>query len=662
MKKKTRSGSKSTSPRRRQQARSRLQYDVCEPRQLLAGIAFNADTGELFIGGLPTRDSAVVSQSGSDLTILLNRVTSQPFDAASVNQITFVGDGGDDSFNNNTAIPSRAYGGGGNDRLQGGSGNDVLVGGLGDDYIQGRDGDDIMRAGGGVGLDFLSGGDGNDTLFGGAQHSDLYGGSGNDRIYGGAGNDDIYGFAGDDLLFPGRGNNYVNGGYGDDLIITGGGNNIVSAGFGSDRVYAGTGNDQIYGEDGDDFLFGGGGDDFIRGGRGVDLIRGGQGSDDIGADDGVEGLRERLFGGAGDDFITGSAFGDYLNGGDGNDRIDGSSGDDLIFGRGGDDNLRGDFGNDLIFGGAGDDYIDGDSGDDFVYGEDGDDNVSGGADADLVHGGRGDDIVTGSSGDDQLEGGLGNDSIAGGSGLDVIRFARRMGAYSFTGGNERVITDKIGDEGLNTVVESERFRFADVNVLVENVPLEPERVTIRPIIVANSDGSNRANFLGTAAQEEDMKSQIDAIYAQADIDIDWETPTFFNNTFANVGNGGFRPASDLNAIIASGDAAGVGSPDSTVIDMYFVRIAPTSGQAPENDARGYALFEEGGAAFFVGSQISNDNRDRLATGIAQDIGVNLGLSLIGDSNNLMSVNLNGRNLNPSQINLTLDSELSQPIE
>ena len=89
---------------------------------------------------------------------------------------------------------------------------------------------------------------------------------------------------------------------------------------------------------------------------------------------------------------------------------------------------------------------------------------------------------------------------------------------------------------------------------------------------------------------------IDEIFNQAHIGVIWETPTFYNDTFTNAGKGGVRPESDLATIVSSGDAAGVGSPNNLVIDMYFVDIATGLGKKSEDTLSGDGLFNTGGIA------------------------------------------------------------------
>jgi hypothetical protein len=95
-------------------------------------------------------------------------------------QVRYFGDGGDDTFTNNTTMPTYAEGGDGNDVLTGGFSNDTLIG----DDPSGMD----------VGNDALYGRTGFDDLYGGPGHDALNGGRDgiNDRVEGGAGYDTFY--------------------------------------------------------------------------------------------------------------------------------------------------------------------------------------------------------------------------------------------------------------------------------------------------------------------------------------------------------------------------------------------------------------------------------------------------------------------------------------
>ena len=253
-------------------------YGNCEPRQLLAGIVFDAATSSITVGGTQGDDTAIVTQVGDTLTVDQTGFGSQVFVASEISRIFFVGLGGDDLFHNRSTVNSSAFGGAGSDRLLGGSGNDRLIGNSGNDY--------------------LFGGAANDTLIAGLGNDQLDGFSGSDRLSGNAGINNIQGGFGNDFIF---------GGSGRDVILGGAGNDQIAGNGGNDGIAGGAGKDNIFGGNGDDFLFGGGDDDFLAGQGGNDTVDGGIGLD-------------VLFGNSGNDVLKGEVNSDRLEGGAGNDR------------------------------------------------------------------------------------------------------------------------------------------------------------------------------------------------------------------------------------------------------------------------------------------------------------------------------------------------------
>lgn len=278
-------------------------------------------------------------------------------------QIEFQGGESGDIFNNETWIPSIAYGYGGQlDVLKGGFGNDRLFGGDGADQLIGKDGDD--RLDGGKGADFIRGSMGNDILFGRGDTDLLDGGFGEDKIYAGGGHDLVFG----EMSFTPYGNGSFSGNQEQydfahqvdelwrqdhpihdvkeiDQILRDTLGPSYDAGLESGEsasyyengvVY--TDNDRIYGQGGNDVIYGASGADFISGGTGDDLLLGGSGAD-------------RIYGVNGNDVIRGGTGNDLADGGNGSDYIFGGDGLDRLFGRGGLDYLRGDSGNDYLNGG-----------------------------------------------------------------------------------------------------------------------------------------------------------------------------------------------------------------------------------------------------------------------------------------------------------------------
>lgn len=183
-------------------------------------------------------------------------------------------------------------------------------------------------------------------------------------------------------------------------------------------------------------------------------------------------------------------------------------------------------------------------------------------------------------------------------------------------------------------------------------------VRVQPIIVANNNGSDPAEFFGNPGQQSIIEGFIDDIWAQAGIDVDFLPSTNWNSTFANGGPGLFQT-------IDAADAAGVNNPDSSVINMYFVN--QIGGSAPgENSASGVGVVGGNGVTQFVGSNLLGftGGQEVIASVVAHEIGHNLGLNHIVMAENLMqqagSAN-DGERLNSAQIATALNSGLSVDV-
>lgn len=313
------------SPRNRGNTRQKRRhpeagYQNLEPRQLLAiSVAFNPSTNILSITGDSSPDSAyVMNYAGNQVQVTGTGISAQYFDASLITRIDFLGYGGDDHFENQTSLPSHAFGHAGNDYLSGGSGIDRLVGGQGNDELHGNQGNDILR---------------------GSEHDDL--------MYGGDGNDDLAGFTGNDYLYGGAGGDWLYGQAGNDFVYGEGGNDRVRGNMGHDHLYGGDGDDYLMGDTEDDRMYGDAGADTLHGWWGDDLLDGGEGDDSLYGHNG----NDECWGGLGADLLRGGIGNDSLFGGEGNDRIFGENGNDLLRGGSGVDVLRGGNDSDSLHGG-----------------------------------------------------------------------------------------------------------------------------------------------------------------------------------------------------------------------------------------------------------------------------------------------------------------------
>lgn len=465
------------------------------------------------------------------------------------------------------------------------------------------------------------------------------------------------GFGGDDtftnwtavesLLLGNDGVDILTGGSGIDVVNGGSGNDVLNGGGGADRLIGNAGDDELNGGDGHDRLFGGSGVNEINGDDGDDLIFGGDEIDTISGGNGAD----QIFSLAGDDIIS------LGNGG-----TPGASDPklaDLVLSGSGNDTISGGTGLNVMYGGDGNDVFNGGNGENRMHGQNGDDQLNSGSANDYLAGQVGDDEINAGGGNDYILPGFGDDTIDAGSGNDFVAFNTQYSDYQITvDGVALTVHDTRNVDGTDTVVLAESFRFSDGDRAAAADIIQ--RVTINPIIVSNSNGSNTAEFLGDAAEEADIKFRIDEIFHVAGIDVAWEAPKFYSNSFANVGSGGTRPTDDLNTVTTQGDSTGPGSSNSWVIDMYFVEVAAGFGDTGEDTANGLAFIGVSGVMMHVGDDLVSFEGGREVVGrvVAHEIAHNLGLDHVSATSNLMA---SGSSLTSSQINTMLASNLSVPI-
>jgi hypothetical protein len=485
---------------------------------------------------------------------------------------------------------------------------------------------------------FFIGGDGNDTFTNGTNViSAMYGGDGDDNFTGGSNADTLNG---------GRGNDTLNGGDGNDTLI---------GFFGNDTLNGGNGNDSIFGSADVNTIHGNAGDDIIFGGDQVDTIFG---------DDGI-------------DSIFGLGGNDILHAGDGGVAYSvGVSQADLVLGLDGDDTISGGTGLNVMWGGNGNDiFIGGNGAENRMHGQSGNDELTGGDQADFLAPYEGEDTVTGGGGNDFIIAGFDDDVINGGDGFDTMRFTANYDSYRINGSTTLVVRDlrDIQPQGDDATEQVESFEFSDQTRAA--APSSVERVTVRPIVVSNTNGSNTATFFGDATTEVEIKNLVDDILAQAKVDVEWEPTVAYNNTFANVGSPatGTRPTSDLETIVDGGDAAsGIGSSDPNVIDAYFVQRAAGFDTVGDNSANGLAFVDDSGTSIHIGDNLLGFQAglEVIAGVVAHELAHNLGLEhVFGAPANLMYVRLSNSDpestgdnfITSSQISTILSSSISRTI-
>lgn len=438
-----------------------------------------------------------------------------------------------------------------------------------------------------------------------------------------------FGQAGDDILIGGSGNDLLAGGPGIDRMEGNAGDDIVRGGIdGKKTIRGGTGNDRLFGGTGDNDIDAGDGDDVVHGGAGVDEIRGGDGDDE-------------LYPGGGDDIVHGGA---------GNDSVNSGTGIDMIFGEAGED---------LIFSGPGNDVVEGGDDDDFINGGDGDDLLRGGNDNDRLTGANGDDTIEGGAGVDVLNGGFGDDTIDGGSNPtgsgDRYRVDSIEANYRVSGTLQ--VRDMFGDGGTDSLDDINWLQFNDDNYAAESQV--EEVITVQPIIVANSNGSNRADFFGNATSEWEIKEFADDILYKGGgkTTFNWLPARNWNNTSAN--NGTF----DVNDLVENVPSNLIGDPQTTV-NLFIIERVKGISSTSEDSAFGVSLLGASGSSLRVGRNLLafEDGREAIARVAVHEIAHNLGLEHASGSANLMfGGGISGDNLTSSQRSVIRASQFSADV-
>ncbi len=602
---------KTTAPHRSRNKINHFDFQPLEPRQLLAGITYDAATKDLTIFGDAGNNSGRIDVVNGMYQAQIQGFGVETYALSDVDKVIFIGLEGDDNFTNGTSLESEMVGHAGNDTLRGGSGIDNIVGGHGNDF--------------------------------------LFGNAGNDRIVGSAGNDTIEAGSGDDMVFGSfTGTNTIAGQDGNDTIY---GGNFV------DNIMGGNGIDKIFAFDGDDVINTGAG--------GVPSNNGGD----------VTAQGELVLGLGGNDRITGGGGWDVLYGGDGDDIIVGGSGQNWIFGQNGDDNLTG-ANNPVVSvpGNASFQTLD------YIRGNLGNDTIRGLGNTDALYGDEGDDELYGGDGWDVLVGWTGNDIINGQSGRDRVQFDGNTANYKITTEQGRYVADDTrsnnltGKDTISGFAADEFFSFVTTCSAAscnyedsapaprDGADLLTKKIVIQPVIAANTNGTNRAEFFGDATSELFIKDQVDAIFLEAGLEVQWLAEKNWNNNFVNVGSASTRPTSDLGTIRDMAASANISSNDSQVINVFFVEKSPGFNDIGENTSVGLAflngpnLLLQNGVTIAIGDNLVTTEEGRIATAIltAHEVAHNLGLDHVSATNNLMNALPKDSNLTQTQINAIIN--------
>ena len=175
-----------------------------------------------------------------------------------------------------------------------------------------------------------------------------------------------------------------------------------------------------------------------------------------------------------------------------------------------------------------------------------------------------------------------------------------------------------------------------------NPPLAiTHRVEVQPIRVRTVGGA-AATTMGTAAEEAYIKEQINRIWAQAGVRIEWLPVVDYTNNFAYNGAPGnyqstVRPIGEFNTIVGNAPSPPA-SASAAVLNMFFVEIVPGFQLLGEYNASGLGFVDDNGVTVYVGRNLLGfeSGRDVIASVIAHEIGHNLGLSHVSLPDNLMA--------------------------
>jgi len=185
---------------------------------------------------------------------------------------------------------------------------------------------------------------------------------------------------------------------------------------------------------------------------------------------------------------------------------------------------------------------------------------------------------------------------------------------------------------------------------------------VQIVDTAADDGSAAAPLFGTSSQQAAIFSDVDQIWAQAGIKVNFELfPGTWDNGFALVGTTGEndpRPAGDLSTIVTAAQSAL--SLDAHANQLFVLQIVPSFSQQGSGTAAAYSFTNFNGMTMWIGADLptTTDGQILAASILAHEIGRNLGLTTdTADNQDLMnSGGSGGELLTSSQVAAARESQ------
>lgn len=194
-------------------------------------------------------------------------------------------------------------------------------------------------------------------------------------------------------------------------------------------------------------------------------------------------------------------------------------------------------------------------------------------------------------------------------------------------------------------------------------------VRVNVINVTDNAGGQAAPSWGTASQQASIFSFVDQIWSQAGIDVQFKFRSMpYANSFAlgTPGTTTVRPTSDLNSIVSTAQTNGVLDGDPLVLNLFQVRVVPGFQQTNNTTSNGLAFVGGNGITLWTGPTLPTftDGQELSAKVLAHEIGHNLGLNHVVESENLLqssSTNYREARLSASQIATAQNSYFTQVL-